>query len=42
MMPDHFLCADGLTNVAPDKGAKECAALRAALLLDSFAGELWR
>ena len=31
-----------ITIVAPDKGAKNCASLRATLLSDSLAGELWR
>ena len=31
-----------ITIVAPDKGAEDCAALRAALLFDSLAGELGR
>jgi hypothetical protein len=31
-----------LTIVAPDKGAKDCAWLRHALLSDSLAGELER
>jgi len=31
-----------LTIVAPDKGAEDCAALRAALLFYSLAGELGR
>lgn len=35
-------CARGLTIVAPDKGAKDCARLRRALLSDSLAAELRR
>jgi len=31
-----------ITIVAPDKGAEDCFALRAALLFDSLAGELGR
>ncbi len=34
--------AGHLTNVAADKGAKDCAALRAALLCDSLAVEVGR
>jgi hypothetical protein len=35
-------CACMLTHVAPDKGAKDCAWLRHALLFDFLAGELGR